>query len=574
MFSVTDESKRGRFARSAEVKETLTELLADSMERARSDGSLPLENTPAVQLDVPKDSGFGDFACNLAMILARDLKRPPREVAQVLIDHLEDAEAIIERCEVAGPGFLNFFIKEDYWLRVLQDVESKGDDYGRSNLGKGEHVLIEYVSANPTGPLHVGHGRGAVVGDALSRILMASGYRVSQEFYINDAGRQLQQLGRSILIRYRQLFDKNIPFPSEGAYPGEYVVEIAEEVREGEQERFLQMDEGEAVSQLADLGSRRILGSIQADLEKMGVHFDAYFSERELYGQGKVQACISDLEQKKALFREDNGALVLKTSMWGDDKDRVLIKGDGDYTYFASDIAYHRDKMERGVHRLINIWGADHHGYIPRIKSALRALGYDQEALQVLLIQMVNLLRDGKPVRMGKRSGEFVTLSEVVDEVGNDVARFFFLLRRSDSHLDFDLDLAKTQSNENPVYYVQYAYARICSIFRQAEEQGIPAPTFEDVHVDALSVPEERELMKLLGSYTAVVEGAAVTLEPHRIPFYLQELATRLHAYYFKHRIISTDRQKTMARLYLVGAVRRVIKNALNLVGVSAPEKM
>jgi arginyl-tRNA synthetase len=481
---------------------------------------------------------------------------------------------VIERCEVAGPGFINFFLREDYWVQVLKNIEVKGDAYGRSELGKGTRVLVEFVSANPTGPLHIGHGRGAVVGDALSRILEAAGYEVSREFYINDAGRQLQQLGRSIWIRYRQLFDETVPFPSENVYPGEYVTEIAGKVRERDGDRYLSMAEGEAVSLLADFGCGLMLDSIRGDLERIGVRFDTFFSERSLYDQDKVKECIFELEQKKILFREENGALVLKTSLLGDDKDRVLIKGNGDYTYFASDIAYHRNKLERGEGRLINIWGADHHGYIPRMKSAVRALGYDPETLQVLLIQMVNLLKKGKPVRMGKRTGEFVTLSEVVDEVGNDVARFFFLLRRSDSHLDFDLDLAKSESNENPVYYVQYAHARICSVFRQADERGVSASKSEDVKLHLLSLPEEKELMKFLGTYPEVVEGAAMSLEPHRITFYLQELATRLHAYYFKHRIISEDRDKTDARLFLIGAVRTVLKNALNLLGVSAPEKM
>jgi len=562
------------FVRLLDLKETLTEILAGSIDRAREDGTLPLNRRPAIQLDIPKDSLLGDFASNLAMVLARDLKRSPREIAKVVIDHLSDPDGLIARCEVAGPGFINFFLKEDYWVKVLKDIEAKGDAYGRSELGKGSRVIVEFVSANPTGPLHIGHGRGAVVGDALCRILNASGYEVSREFYINDAGRQLRDLGRSVWLRYRQLFDGSVPFPSEGVYPGEYVMDIARQVRDREGDRFLSMDEAAAISALSDSGCRMMLDAIRSDLKKMGVRFDLFFSEKSLYEQGKVQACISELKEKHLVFEEENGALVLRTSLFGDDKDRVLIKGNGEYTYFASDIAYHRDKLGRGADRLINIWGADHHGYIPRIKSVVRALGHDADTLQVLLIQMVNLLREGKPVRMGKRSGEFVTLSEVIEEVGTDAARFFFLLRRSDSHLDFDLDLAKTQSNENPVYYVQYAHARICSIFRQAGDKGITIPESGDVNFDLLSLPEEKDLMRFLGAYPEVVEGAALALEPHRIPFYLQELAARLHAYYFKQRIISEEQEKNSARLFLVGAVRTVIRNALNLLGVSAPEKM
>ncbi len=556
------------------MKDTLTEMLADSIDRAREDGTLQLNKRPPVQLDIPKDSLLGDFASNLAMVLARDLKRSPLDIAKVVIDHLTDPEGLIDRCEVAGPGFINFFLKEDYWVRVLKDIEAKGDAYGKSALGKGSSVIVEFVSANPTGPLHIGHGRGAVVGDVLCRILDASGYQVSREFYVNDAGKQVKDLGRSVWFRYRQIFDSTVPFPSEGVYPGEYVLDIARQVQERYRDFYLSMAEDDAISKLSDFGCSVMLNGIRSDLEKMDVRFDRFFTEKSLYEQGKVQACISELKEKNLLLEEENGALVLRTSLFGDDKDRVLIKGNGDYTYFASDIAYHRDKLERGPDRLIDIWGADHHGYIPRMKSIIQVLGHDADTLKVLLIQMVNLLRDGKPVRMGKRTGEFVTLSEVLDEVGNDVARFFFLLRRSDSHLDFDLDLAKTESNENPVYYVQYAHARICSIFRQAWDKGIPVPASNDVNFDLLSLPEEKDLMRFLGTYPEVVEGAAMALEPHRIPFYLQELAARLHAYYFKHRIISEEQDKNLARLFLVGAVRTVIRNALNLLGVSAPEKM
>ncbi len=556
------------------MKTTLTEILTDALERARQDGSLLLDPLPDIQLDVPKDPRFGDVATNLAMVLAGSLKQPPRQIAAVLIDHIPEANGLIDRCEIAGPGFINFFLKEDYWLRILQEILDQGEAYGRSQRGKGAAVLLEFVSANPTGPLHIGHGRGAVVGDALARILDAAGYKVTREFYINDAGRQLRVLGRSVWLRYRRLFDSLVPFPEEEVYPGDYVIEIAEGIRDREGDRYLSLPEEEVLPHFADLAAGEILQGITHDLKEIGVHFDHFYSERSLYEQGKVRECIEVLEEKELLFHEENGACVLRTSGLGDDKDRVLIKGNGDYTYFASDIAYHREKMERGFDRLINIWGADHHGYVPRMQSAMRAFGYDARTLQVLLIQMVNLLREGKPVRMGKRSGEFVTLAEVVEEVGADVARYFFLLRRYDSHLDFDLDLAKTQSNENPVYYVQYAHARICSVFKQAEEKGFPLDRVAQAPLDRLNLPEERELIKLLGSFPDVVEGAADAMEPHRIPFYLQELASRLHAYYFKHRILSEDVEKSLARLCLIGAVRSVIHNALQLVGVSAPESM
>ncbi|NOY53224.1 MAG: arginine--tRNA ligase [Deltaproteobacteria bacterium] len=556
------------------MKTTLTEILTDTLESARRDGSLSLDHLPVIQLDVPKDPRFGDIATNLAMVMAGPLKQSPRKIASVLVEHIPESNGLIDRCEIAGPGFINFFLKDDYWLRTLREIQTLGEKYGRSDRGKGALVLLEFVSANPTGPLHIGHGRGAVVGDALARILDASGYKVTREFYINDAGRQLRVLGRSVWLRYRRLFDPAVLFPGEDVYPGEYVIEIAKGIREREGDRYLSLPEEEVIPRFADLAAKEILEGINEDLQKIGVRFDRFFSERSLHKMGKVRECMEVLEAKDLLFHEENGACVLRTSDLGDDKDRVLIKGNGDHTYFASDIAYHREKMERGFDRLINIWGADHHGYVARIKSAIEALGYDAKSLQVLLIQMVNLLRQGKPVRMGKRSGEFVTLSEVVEEVGADVARYFFLLRRYDSHLDFDLDLAKTESNENPVYYVQYAHARICSVFRQAEEKGFPLDRVAKAPLERLELPEERELIKLLGTFPDVVEGAADTMEPHRIPFYLQDLATRLHAYYFKHRVLSEDMEKSLARLCLIGAVRTVIHNALNLVGVSAPERM
>jgi arginyl-tRNA synthetase len=531
------------------LKETLTDLLNDSLDRACRDGSLAVKTAPPIQLDVPKDSSFGDFATNLAMVLSGTVKRPPREIAKTLIDHIDDLDGVIERCEIAGPGFINFYLREDYWLRILKDIDTQGEAYGRSNLGKGRRVLIEFVSANPTGPLHIGHGRGAVVGDALARLLEATGYAVHREFYVNDAGRQLRTLGRSVWFRYRQLFDSSVPFPEQDAYPGEYVIEIAEVLRQRDADRYLAMNEEEAVAFFSEFAGGRILEGIRADLDRVGIRFDSFFSEKALYRDEKVQACIAELDAKALLFREENGALLLRTSTLGDDKDRVLIKGDGDYTYFASDIAYHGDKFARGFEQLVNLWGADHHGYVPRMKSAVQALGHDEEALRVVLIQMVNLLRDGKPVRM-------------------------VLLRRSDSHLDFDLDLAKTQSNENPVYYVQYAHARICSVFRQAEERGLAVPSANEVAIERLTLAEEIDLMKYLATFPDVVEGAVRAMEPHRIPFYLQELATRLHAYYFKHRIISDDREMSQARLFLAGTVRTVIRNGLSLLGVSAPVTM
>jgi len=519
-----------------------------------------------------KDPGHGDYASNVAMILASQVRKDPREIAGVLSQRIEDPEGFLEKIEIAGPGFMNFFIREGVLNRFLADVERESERYGSSDLGKGGRVQVEFVSANPTGPLHIGHARGAVVGDVMANILAAAGYRVFREYYINDTGNQMNNLGLSVFLRYRELLGEAAEFP-EGCYRGDYIRDLAAELLKRDGKRYLDMDAEEAIRLFTDYAGSAILGGIKDDLRAFGVVFDLYFSERELYREEGVGMLLRALQDKGFIYREGD-ALWFRTTAFGDEKDRVVIRQNGAPTYFAADIAYHRNKFLRGFETVIDIWGADHHGYIPRMSAAVQALGYEKEALKVILVQLVNLLREGKPVAMSTRSGEFVTLREVVDEVGKDAARYNFLMRRSDSHLDFDLEVAKRQSNENPVYYVQYAHARICSIIRMAAERGIEMPAFGQADPGLLKLPEEIDLIKAITRFPEVVEGAARTLEPHRLTFYLNDLAAGFHSYYNKNKVISDDAVLTAARLFLVKSVLTVLKNTLKMLGVSAPEKM
>ena len=554
------------------VKKKLVELLEGAIRSGGEAGLLPGVARPSVEMEWTKDPAHGDYATNIAMVLASQTRKNPREIARILSERIEDPEGILERVEIAGPGFMNFFIREGVLTRLLEEVERQGEGYGSSDLGKGRRVQVEFVSANPTGPLHIGHARGAVVGDVMANILEASGCRVFREYYINDAGNQMDNLGKSVLLRYRELLGETGEFP-EGCYQGDYIRDLASELLRRDGERYREMDPAEATRLFTDHAAGAILEGIKEDLRIFGVVFDLYFSERELYRDEGVEKLLRDLEEKDFIYREGD-ALWFRTTAFGDEKDRVVVRQNGAPTYFAADIAYHRNKYLRGFETVIDIWGADHHGYIPRMGAAVQALGYDREALKVILVQLVNLLRDGKPVAMSTRSGEFVTLREVVDEVGKDAARYNFLMRRSDSHLDFDLELAKRQSNENPVYYVQYAHARICSILRMAAERGIEAPGFGQMDGGRLNLPEEVDLIKAITRFPEVVEGAAIALEPHRLTFYLNDLASLFHSYYNRNKVVSDDGALTGARLFLVRSVSTVLKNALRMLGVSAPEKM
>jgi arginyl-tRNA synthetase len=530
-------------------------------------GVIPEEFT----IEVPGNPDHGDFATNLAMTMARAERKAPRQIAEILIAELGAGDGFWDRVEIAGPGFINFHLSRHCWYSVLDQVHQSGSAYGRSRVGAGQKVQVEFVSANPTGPLHIGHGRGAVVGDAVAAVLEATGHQVKREYYINDAGNQVTLLGRSVWFRLRELAGQTVEFPEDG-YQGDYIRDVARELFSSRPE-LADQSEADALKPCSDFGVRLLLGQIEADLVAFGIRFDTWYSESSLYERNLVKEELAKLTELKLTFEED-GALWLRTTDYGDDKDRVLIKSDNSPTYFASDVAYHMEKFDRGFDRVIDVWGADHHGYVPRMKAMLAGLGREPDALQVLMIQMVNLLRGGEPVTMGKRSGQFVTLSEVVEEVGRDACRFLFLTRRADSQLDFDLELAKQQSNDNPVYYVQYAHARVCSINRNAAEQGIALPAPGAVDFSKLNQDDELALARMLQQYPEVVAFAAHHLEPHRVIYYLQELSAQFHSYYNRSRVLVDDVEISKARLYLVNGVKVVLENALLLMGVSAPERM
>ena len=554
------------------LRKRLTEILNQAVGKSITSGDLKLKTLPPIILETPKDEAKGDYATTLAMTIASMEKASPRTIAEKIVNHIEDREAILDRVEISGPGYINLFLKQGYWISVLREVITTGDRYGQVDTGKGKSVQVEFLSANPTGPLHIGHGRVAAFGDSLANLLKAAGYDVQKEYYINDVGNQMETLGRSTYIRYKQMFDPDIPFLQDG-YQGDYIKDIAKEISSGAKDRYLHVSEEEALPFFIQYSKDNILNGIRKDLEDFSVVFDHWFSEKSLYDTGEVEGVLRELKDKGYLY-EREGALWLNTTLFGDDKDRVVVKSTGQKTYFAPDIAYHRNKFKRGFHLIVDIWGADHHGYEPRLRAGIQCLGYPEKDLKVILVQLVSLLREGKPVSMSTRSAEFVTLREVIDEVGKDAARFMFLTRRPDSHLDFDLELVKRESAENPVYYVEYAHARIASIFRQAEERGIPAPAIEDVDLSVLNLPEEIRMMKLIAAYPELVETSALALEPHRLTFYLQDLATALHNYYFHHRVITEDRRLTEARLILMQGIRQVLKSALAILGISAPERM
>lgn len=526
---------------------------------------------PFVEFEIPREEKFGDLATPVAMPLSKQLKRPPRSIAEDIVK-LIGKEGPFEKIEIAGPGFINITFRGEYLCSELKRLLSKREGYFRQDLGNGRRIQIEFVSANPTGPLHLGHGKGAAVGAALSNLLTAGGYRVEKEYYINDAGRQVKMLGLSVFAKYQQLLGIEYPFPEDG-YRGDYIEDIAKKIIDLDGNKYSEMGFQEAGVFFIDFSYKAMLSDIDRDLKDFGIIFDSWQSERDLYARSEVEKAIDDLRSRGCLYEED-GALWFRSTDFGDDKDRVIIKGDGEFTYFASDIAYHRMKVERGFDEIVDIWGADHHGYIPRVRAVIQALGHPAWHLKVLLVQMVTLLRGGKPVQMSKRAGEFVTLREVMEEVGADTTKFIFLTRRPDSHLEFDLEVAKEQSSENPVFYVQYANARINSIFANAREKGIEAGELEGIDLNLLSTPEELRIIKKLLAYTMTFEGAVIAHEPHRITFYLQELAGLFHPYYNRCRVITDDKELSRARLALCEAIRVVLKDGLSILGIKAPERM
>ncbi|CAB3395782.1 arginine--tRNA ligase [Kyrpidia spormannii] len=527
-----------------------------------------------VHLEVPRDKRHGDYSSNTAMQLAKEMRQPPRALAQQLAETLDCRAAGVERVEVAGPGFLNFYLDTGYLDDILREVLKEKGAYGRRAVPRGSRVQVEFVSANPTGRLHIGHARGAAYGDALCRILEWDGYEVQREYYINDAGNQVHNLAKSLEARYFQALGRDVPMPEDGYY-GRDVVELAERLVREEGDRYAKMSEEKRYQALKQKGLEAMLQQIRDDLARFRVRFDRWFSERSLYESGAVEETVEELRRRGWVYEAD-GALWFRSAAFGDDKDRVLIKSDGSYTYLTPDIAYHRDKLERGFDRLIDVWGQDHHGYVGRMKAAVAALGGDPERLVVRLCQLVALYRNGEQVRMSKRTGNAVTMAELMDEVGVDAARYFLLRRSNDSHIDFDLDLAVSQSNENPVYYVQYAHARICSILRQASERGYPDvdQAAESANLQVLRRGPEVDLLKWLGNFPTEVEGAAAAYAPHHIVHYLEELAKRFHSFYTSCRVLGEAPEIEVARLALVRGVQWTLRVGLDLLGVAAPEQM
>jgi arginyl-tRNA synthetase len=556
------------------MKEVIRSLVREALSKAAQKGNISLPDPDSVKIEVSrsKDPRFGDYATNVALALAGVTGMKPRDLAAVVTENLPSAPDMLVASEIAGPGFINLSLAPGVWHGILHEIHEKREGYGRSVHADAPPVLLEFVSANPTGPLHVGHGRGAAVGDTLARLLRTCGYSVDTEYYVNDAGNQMRMLGRSLLYRYRQALGQDVEFPQDH-YRGDYMIEMAAKLKGTELgERLIHLPESEAVELATRYACDTILVGIQNDLAFFGVTYDRYFRESTLHNSGALAETLAEL-RSKGNTEDLEGALWFSMADQEGEKDRVLVRATGEPTYFAADAAYHRDKLSRDYGLLIDVWGSDHHGYVPRVKAAVEALGYDSNVLRVLLVQFVTLVREGQKISMSTRSGEFVTLREVLDEVGPDAARFFFLTKRCDSHLDFDLDLAKKQSRDNPVYYVQYVHARIASIFRIAAERNIDTD-MSNPDLTILTVSEEAKIMKHLAHFPDMLSEAAETLEPHRLTFYLLDLAELFHAYYHDNRVLTEDASVKKARLYLIEAVRQVIANGLAILGVSAPERM
>ncbi|VAW78929.1 Arginyl-tRNA synthetase, partial [hydrothermal vent metagenome] len=586
------------------MKQQLAPLLSAAVATLQADGVLPADQPVDIQLERTRDRKHGDFASNLAMMLCKAARSKPRDLAEKLVAALP-ASDIVTRVEIAGPGFINFYLAPAAYHAMLQQILAEGESFGRSAIGAGKTVQVEFVSANPTGPLHVGHGRGAAYGATVADLLAATGHKVHREYYVNDAGRQMDILAASVYLRYLDLCGETLTFPSNG-YKGDYVWDIgaslhrkhgdalrhssdevfrditADEPQGGDKEahiddlvtRIKTLLGDEHYREMFDLGLNAILDNIRQDLKEFGVHYDEWFSERSLTEGGAVDRALERLKASGHVY-EKGGAQWFRSTDFGDEKDRVVVRDNGQTTYFASDIAYHMNKLERGYERVIDIWGADHHGYVPRVKAALTALGDDADKLDVLLVQFAILYRGGERMQMSTRSGEFVTLRELRHEVGNDAARFFYVMRKCEQHMDFDLDLAKSQSNENPIYYIQYAHARVVSVFRQLADKGFSWNADRGAqHLERLSESHEDELIVALSRYPDVVESAALNHEPHLLAHYLRELANAFHTYYNAHQFLVEDADLRDARLNLIQATRQVIANGLGLLGVSAPDSM
>lgn len=553
-----------------DMKETVIQGIKAALAAAVSAGDLPDGEYPDVLLEVPPQKEFGDFATNIAMQSARIAHKSPRMIADILLRHLD--APWLEKAEVAGAGFINFFLKHDIIYDTLCHILEQGKQYGQAPLRAEDTVQVEYVSANPTGPLHVGHGRGAAYGSALVNLLRAAGYNVQSEYYINDAGNQMNNLAASVNARYLELFGKKAEIPENG-YHGADIIDTARAIIEQDGDKYLQMDEKDRLEIFKNRAYEEKLKALKRDLESFNVTFDKWFSERTLHPEAIKKACET-LKSNGNMYEKD-GALWLKSTAYGDDKDRVVIRDNGVPTYLAADIAYHKNKYERQFKKLINIWGADHHGYVARVKAAMAALGLDPNQLEILLLQMVSLFRNGELVKMSKRTGQAITLNELIEEVGTDAARYFFIMRSLDTQLDFDLDLAKSHSNENPVYYIQYANARIFSIYKQIAENGdVFDMTWKNTKWDKLKEERELALIKKMAAYPEEIRKAAADRAPHRIAHFVYEMAGLFHAFYNNCHIIQSDKELEEARLALVTAVQITIANCLAVLGISAPETM
>ncbi|WP_349687484.1 arginine--tRNA ligase [Acidaminococcus sp. DS4831] len=551
-----------------DMKKVLAEAVEAAVRKAIEAGKLPQGEIAPIVLTVPPQKAFGDFATNFALQAARNFHCAPRVIAGTIQEFLDCPS--VEKVEIAGPGFLNFYLKEDWLGGSLRSILEKGENYGNLPPKKGEKIQIEYVSANPTGPLHVGHGRGAAVGSALANLMRAAGYDVTREYYINDAGNQMHNLALSVNARYLELFGIPCEFPENG-YHGEDIKVTAQRIKAKYGDKFIHMPEAERLEQFQSIAKEEKLAALKEDLEAFNCEFDVWFSEQSLHDADKIHQAVDELQEKGYVY-EKGGAKWFRSTAFGDDKDRVVIRDNGVSTYFAADIAYHQNKFQRGFDRVINLWGADHHGYIPRVKAAMEALGYDPSRLEVLILQMVALYRNGELVKMSKRTGKSVTLNELIEEVGTDAARFFFIMRSMDSQLDFDLTLATEHSNDNPVYYVQYAHARICSILRQMEEEKIALR--KDCDLSVLKEPIETDLIKKLNDYEELIDTAAAERAPHKIAHYVYDLAGLFHSFYNQCRVLGVDPAVQQARLALITAVGNTLRHGLKILGVSAPDHM
>lgn len=548
-----------------QVKQTLIEEIEASIKKAGL-----AEDIPEIKIEIPKDTKNGDYSSNIAMVLTKIAKRKPREIAQAIVDNLDTSKAHVKEIDIAGPGFINFYLDNQYLTQIIPEAINKGDQFGYSDQSKNTNILLEYVSANPTGDLHIGHARNAAVGDSLANILIAAGYNVTREYYINDAGNQITNLARSIETRYFEaLGDTSHEMPEDG-YNGKDIIEIGKDLANKHPEIKDYSDE-ERLKTFRQLGVDYEMDKLKRDLADFNVHFDNWFSETSLYENGAIDNTLAKMKELGYTYEAD-GATWLRTSDFKDDKDRVLIKKDGNYTYFTPDTAYHYNKINRGNDILIDLMGADHHGYINRLKASLETFGVDSDRLEIQIMQMVRLMQNGEEVKMSKRTGNAITLREIMDEVGIDAARYFLTMRSPDSHFDFDLELAKEQSQDNPIYYAQYAHARICSILRQAKEQGVDITT--NANFDTITNEKAIDLLKKVAEFETTIESAAEHRAPHRLTNYIQDLAAAFHKFYNAEKVLTDDIEKTKALVAMIEAVRITLHNALTLVGVTAPESM